>query len=106
MAEQNHKEHSHHITPISTYLIVFAGLMVLLALTLLVGYTNFGAFDKTVTLVVAIVKAALIMLFFMHLRHSSGLVWIFGLLGFFFFIIMILIAMGDYIARGSIPGTV
>lgn len=106
MAEQHHEEHSHHITPISTYLIVFAGLMVLLVLTVLVGYTNFGIFDKTITLVVAIVKASLIMLFFMHLRHSSGLVWIFGLLGFFFLIVMLLITLGDYVARGSIPGTV
>lgn len=106
MAQQHHEEHSHHITPVSTYLVVFAGLMILLALTLFVGYTNFGAFDKTITLAVAIVKASLIMLFFMHLRHSSGLVWIFGLLGFFFLIIMLLISMGDYIARGTIPGPI
>ncbi|MCB0165780.1 MAG: cytochrome C oxidase subunit IV family protein [Anaerolineae bacterium] len=106
MAEQHNEEHSHHITPISTYLMVFAGLMVLLAITLYVGYADFGAFDKTVTLVVAVVKATLIILFFMHLRHSSGLVWIFGTLGFFFLIIMLLIALGDYAARGTIQGPI
>ncbi|MCB0193228.1 MAG: cytochrome C oxidase subunit IV family protein [Anaerolineae bacterium] len=107
MADQHHEEHGEHgihITPVSTYLMVFAGLMVLLALTLFVGYTNFGAFDKSITVAVAIVKASLIMYFFMHLRHSSGLVWVFGVLGFFFFIIMLLIGMGDYAARGTIQG--
>ncbi|MCB0207825.1 MAG: cytochrome C oxidase subunit IV family protein [Anaerolineae bacterium] len=104
MAEQHHEEHHIHITPVSTYLMVFAGLMVLLALTLYVGYTDFGTFNKTVTLIVAITKASLIMYFFMHLRHSSGLVWVFGLLGFFFFIILLLIGMGDYAARGTIQG--
>lgn len=107
MAQQQHTEehHAHHITPVSTYLLVFAGLMVLLAITLFVGYTDFGAFDKSVTLVVAVVKASLIILFFMHLRHSSSLIWVFGTIGFLFLIIMLLIAMGDYAARGSIEGT-
>ena len=42
------------------------------------------------------------MLFFMHLRHSSKLVWVFAALGFFGLLIMITIAMGDYVARGGV----
>jgi len=43
----------------------------------------------------------LIMLYFMHLRYSSKITWVFAGLGFFGLLIMILIAMGDYVARGG-----
>ena len=106
MTEKHNEEHHNHITPVSTYLMVFAGLLVLMALTVYVGYADFGPFDKAVTLIVAICKASLIMLFFIHLRHSSGLVWIFGTMGFFFLIIMLLLSLGDYAARGTIQGPI
>lgn len=90
--------------PVRTYLLVFAGLMVLLAITIAVGYIDFGPLNKIVTIVVATVKAGLIMTYFMHLIHSKRLTWIFAGVGFFFLIIMLLITLSDYTARGTIEG--
>ena len=97
MSEQNH-----HVVSIKTYLIVFAALMVLMILTVAVAFFDFGIFNKGIALTIATTKAALVMLFFMHLRYSSKLVWIFAGLGFFGLLIMIVIAMGDYVARGGV----
>jgi cytochrome c oxidase subunit 4 len=95
-------EPNHHIIPVRTYLIVFALLMVLLAITVTVSLFDFGMLNLFVALSIATVKAGLIMAYFMHLRYSSKLIWIFAGLGFFGLVIMILIAMGDYVARGGV----
>ena len=97
MSEQNH-----HIIPVRTYLIVFAALMVLMILTVAVAFFDFGILNKGIALTIATTKAALVMLFFMHLRYSSKLIWVFAGLGFFGLLIMIIIAMGDYVARGGV----
>jgi len=91
--------------PVRTYLIVFALLMVLLAATIGVAFLHLGPFNRIVALTIALAKAGLIMTYFMHLRYSSKLALVFAGMGFFWLVIMLLIGMGDYIARGTIPGT-
>ena len=95
-------EHNHHIMPVRTYFVVFALLMILLATTVGVSFIDLGIVNVFVALGIATIKAGLIMLYFMHLRYSSKLVWVFAGLGFFGLSIMILIAMGDYVARGGV----
>ncbi|MCB9098638.1 MAG: cytochrome C oxidase subunit IV family protein [Anaerolineales bacterium] len=104
MAEHHNEEHNHHITPVST-LRWFCRFNGPLALTLYEA-TPILAPDKTVTMVVAIVKASLIILFFMHLRHSSRVVWIFGTRVSVPNRYAALIALGDYAARGTIQGPI
>ena len=94
--------HNGHIVPIRTYLITFGALLGLVILTIVIAFLDFGILNKGVALAIAITKAALIMLFFMNLRHSSKLIWVFAGLGFFGLAIMIIIAMGDYVARGGV----
>jgi len=94
-------EHNHHIMPVRTYITVFVGLIVLLAITVSVAFVDLGMLNILVALGIATVKAGLIMAYFMHLRYSSKLMWIFAGLGVFGLVIMILIAMGDYVARGG-----
>jgi cytochrome c oxidase subunit IV len=55
-----------------------------------------------VPLIIAITKAGLIMAYFMHLRYSPRLIWLFAGLGFVGLIIMILLAIGDYVSRGGV----
>ena len=95
-------ERNHHIMPVRTYLIVFALLMILLVITVSVSFIDLGIVNVFVALGIATIKAGLIMLYFMHLRYSSKLIWVFAGLGFFGLLIMILIAMGDYVARGGV----
>lgn len=95
-------EHTPHVTPIRTYLMVFAALMVLLAVTVVVAFFDFGYLNLLIALSIAVTKAGLIMVYFMHLKGNSKLVWIFAGLGFYGLVILVLIAMGDYVARGGI----
>lgn len=92
----------HKAVPVRTYLMVFAALIVLLVITVVVAYFDFGVFNKLIALTIATAKAGLIAAYFMHLRYSSRLTWVFAGLGFFGLAIMIIIAMGDYMARGGV----
>ena len=103
-----HDAHEHHVLPASTYYKVFGALMVLLVLTLLVYYFDpthlmppaFSWFGIVVAMTVAVIKAVLVMLFFMHVKFSTKLTWIFASASFVFVGIMFLLTMSDYFTRG------
>jgi cytochrome c oxidase subunit IV len=90
----------HHVVPIKVYLAVFSGLMILLAATVAAAYFNLGIFNNIVMLSIALAKALLIVLFFMHVRYSSRLTWVFAGVGFLFLAILIGGTMHDYLTRG------
>jgi cytochrome c oxidase subunit 4 len=91
---------THHVVPIKTYGLVFAALMVLLVLTVIVSWYDLGALNLAIAMTIAIVKATLIILYFMHARYGSRLVWVFAASSFLFLFIMIAITFGDYLSRG------
>lgn len=104
MAEQKaHAEHAEHIVPNSTNFTVFAILMVLLAATVGVAYVPLGEFNIVVAMTIAVVKAVLVLLYFMHVKYSSKLIWLFACAGFFWLILMFGIFFMDYGTRGWIP---
>jgi cytochrome c oxidase subunit 4 len=87
-----------------TYYAVFAALMVLLALTVLVAYEDFGSpWNIVIALTIAVVKAVLVILYFMHVRYSSRLTWVFVCAGFFWFLLLIGITLSDYVSRDWLP---
>jgi cytochrome c oxidase subunit 4 len=61
----------HHVFPIKTYLGVFAALLVLTVITVAVSYMDLGPASLYVALLVAFIKAAFVVGFFMHLRYDS-----------------------------------
>jgi cytochrome c oxidase subunit IV len=83
-----------------TYFINGLALLAFLALTIFVAQINLGPFNTIVALSISIAKAALIILFFMHLRYSKPLVWVFAFAGFFWLGIMLTLALSDYLTRG------
>ena len=88
-----------HIS-VGTYLVIFAALMVLLVLTVGAAFWfNLGRFNIILALAIALVKASLVVLFFMHVRHSTPLMRIVVSAGFVFFGIMVLFTMGDFVSR-------
>ncbi len=76
---------SGHVVPVKTYLGIFVALLVLTALTTGVAYVDFGdmhtgirlieviPLNTVVALAIAVVKMLLVILFFMHVKYSSGL---------------------------------
>ena len=90
---------SEHIIPKKTYYLVFAALMVLLAVTVGIAFINLGRLNIVAAMTVATVKAVLIILYFMHVRYSSRLVWFFVGAGFFWVAILFALTLADYATR-------
>src|SRR5215203_4017934 len=89
-----------HISPKSTYYAIFAALMVGSAITVAVAFVNLGAFNFAVALAIAITKATLVVLFFMHVKYSSRLTKLFVGMALFFLMILFGLTLTDYLSRG------
>ena len=83
-----------------TYLKVFVALMVLLALTVAADFVNLGPFNVLVAMTISVAKAALIVLFFMEVRYSHPIVWLFAGASFLWLLLLLVITMSDYATRG------
>jgi cytochrome c oxidase subunit 4 len=97
---------SGHVSPKSIYYTIFGALMVLTAVTVGVAFINLGAMNFPVAIGIAITKATLVILFFMHAKYSSTLTKLFVGTAFFFLFIMLGLTMTDYLSRGlkTYPG--
>ena len=95
----------HHVAPISLYLAIFGALMVGTILTVVVAKFDFGYMNNVIMLAIAVTKALLVILFFMHVRWSTRLTWVVAGAGFFWLLIMFTLTMSDYMTRGWITGT-
>ncbi len=93
-----------HITSRTTYFIVYLILLGLLVLTFIVGYVELGQWGGLVAVGIAAVKAALILLYFMHLRHSDRIVWLFTFLAFALLGTLLVLSFSDYLSRGWVVG--
>lgn len=92
------KDHSH--SGVGIYFVVLAALLLLTGLTVAVAFINFGMLNMVIALAIAFLKATLVMLFFMHLKGSSGLLKIFVIGAFAFLGILLGMTFNDYATRG------
>lgn len=92
-----------HVMPLKVYFAVFGALLVLTAVTVQVAYLDLGPFNIAVALVIAVVKATLVILYFMHVRHSSRLTRLVVASGFIWLLILFALTMGDYATRAWLP---
>ncbi len=90
---------SEHIVSKTTYFVIFFALLVLTVVTYLVAKVDLGQFNAVVALTIAVIKALLVVLYFMHLRYSSRLTWVFVGAGVFWLVIMIVLTLSDYMTR-------
>jgi cytochrome c oxidase subunit 4 len=92
-----------HVSPLSTYLSIFTALMVLSAITVGAAFVNLGALNPVVALTIAVIKATLVILFFMHVKYSSRLTKLTVVLSLFFVVILFAETLMDYATRGFGP---
>jgi cytochrome c oxidase subunit 4 len=97
--------HPPHITP-KTYLVIYAALLGLMFLTLGAASVDLGPANFLVAMGIATVKMVLIILYFMHVRYSDRLTWVFSSAAFLWLVIMIVGTLNDYFTRGflNVPG--
>ncbi len=60
-----------HITPVATYIKVFSALVVLTLLTVAAYQVHLGTWNLVVAIIIASIKAALVVLIFMHMTHEA-----------------------------------
>jgi cytochrome c oxidase subunit 4 len=94
---------SGHVVPKKLYILVFASLIVLTGLTTGVAFINLGKWNTVAALVIAVCKAALVVLFFMHLRWSSNLLRIVVVSSLLWLAILIGLTLSDVFTRDWTP---
>jgi cytochrome c oxidase subunit 4 len=94
---------SPHVVPVRVYVGIFVALLFLTGLTTAVAFVDLGPLNTVVALAIAVVKMLLVILFFMHVRNSSGLTRIVILAGFFWLAILITLTLSDVLTRQWTP---
>jgi cytochrome c oxidase subunit IV len=94
-----------HVIPLKVYFAVFAALIILTAATATIAYVDLGrAFNSIVALGIAVAKMMLVLLFFMHLKYSSGMTRIVIVAGVFWLAILVTLTLADELTRTWTPG--
>lgn len=93
-------EHAnHHVSSLTEYFAIFAALMVLTAVTVWVAFQDFSPFNDLIAMTIAVTKGTLVVLYFMHVKYSSKLTWVFAGAGFFWLFILFGLTLSDYVSR-------
>jgi cytochrome c oxidase subunit 4 len=94
---------SPHIVPTRVYYAVFTTLMTLTGITVAVAFVDLGFLNIAMALGIAVIKATLVILYFMHVRYGTRLTWVVVASGFFWLGILIALGLSDYLSRGWLP---
>jgi len=90
---------SEHMVGVGTYLTIFFALMVLTAITTAVAYVDLGVLNVVIMLAIAVTKATMVVLWFMHLKFATRLTWLWAFGSVVFFAILVVITLSDYLTR-------
>jgi cytochrome c oxidase subunit 4 len=95
---------SEHIVHPRVYITIFLTLMVGTGLTVMAAYRDFpGPLNAVVAMTIAVVKATLVILYFMHVRYSSRLIWLIIAAALFWLVILFALTISDYSTRSWLP---
>ncbi|MGH7893187.1 MAG: cytochrome C oxidase subunit IV family protein [Candidatus Binatia bacterium] len=92
-------DHAPHGPTLGIYFGVFATLVVLTGITVAVAFVNLGAMNNVVMIGVAVIKATLVVLYFMHVRYGPRLVWALAAGGIAWLAILVAFTLSDYLTR-------
>ena len=91
---------SEHIVPVRIYITIFGVLLVGTALTVAAAFVDFPwRLNTVVALTIATIKATFVVLYFMHVRYSSRLIWVILAAALFWMAIMFAFTFSDYLTR-------
>ena len=100
--EHQHHDHAHEHRLMPQFFVLLA-LFGLTVLTYLVSLIHLGDLADLVALIIAVAKASLVVLFFMHVKESSGMTRVYVAAGFFWLAILLLLTIADYVSRSWPP---
>lgn len=88
----------HHIS-FGTYLKVLLTLLAFTVVTVAVSRVDFGHFNSLIAMLIASVKASLVLLYFMHLKYDDKLYPTVFFTSIFFLVIMFAFSQLDIVTR-------
>lgn len=92
---------SEHIVPVRIYVAIFMVLLIGTALTVAAAFVDFPwRLNTVVALTIATVKATFVVLYFMHVRYSTRLIWVIVTAALFWMAILFAFTLADYFTRG------
>src|SRR6476620_7882247 len=94
---------SDHVSPVSLYITIFLALLVGTALTVGAAFVNLGTFNFPVAMLIAVIKASLVVWFFMHVKYQSHLTKLALATGLFFLVILLGMMLIDYTGKRLTP---
>ena len=95
---------SDHVVSIKLYSAIFGALLVMTLATAGAAFIDLGGnLNTVVAMLIAACKALLVILFFMHVRYSSRLTWVFVGAGFFWLMILLSLTLADVLSRRWLP---
>jgi len=88
-----------HVVPVRVYVTIFGVLMALTAVTVMVAFVDLGPLNSVMALTIAVLKATLVVLFFMHAKYSPRLTQLVIAGGLLWLVILLSLTFSDYLTR-------
>ncbi|MCB9475354.1 MAG: cytochrome C oxidase subunit IV family protein [Deltaproteobacteria bacterium] len=101
-AEHGGHHGEHHVLPYTVYFAVYGSLLVLTGITVLVSFAGLGKWSIPVAMAVAVVKASLVVGYFMHLKYDDRLNSLILVVTLLFILIFFAMTFSDMRTRGMI----
>jgi len=95
---------SHPIVSVKVYAAVFGALLALTITTVAVSRLELGEFNFVAAMTIAVIKATLVVMFFMDVRNATSMTKLFVGAGLFWMAILLVFVLSDYLTRGLLPG--
>src|SRR5215467_14516686 len=89
-----------HVVPKRIYYTIYFVLLVCTYVTWQIAFFDLGPLNTIAALAIAVFKAVLVVLFFMHVKYSTRLTWVVVLASIFWLGILLSLTFGDYLTRG------
>jgi len=89
----------HNVAPLRTYIIIFVALAIGTLLTWGAAQLDLGWANTPIALVIATTKAVLVVLFFMHVIHSTRLTWAVIIASLLWLAVLFVLTFADYLTR-------
>jgi cytochrome c oxidase subunit 4 len=93
------QEHAEHIVPPGVYAAIILTLLVLTLITVYAAFVDLGRFNIVVALLIATIKATLVVLFFMHAKYVPRRTKLVILAGIFWLGLLLFMTLSDYVSR-------
>ena len=97
-------EHTEHVVSPGTYLVIILTLLALTGITVFAAFVNLGRFNIVVALLIATVKATLVVLIFMHAKYAPERTKLVIIAGIFWLALLLFMTLSDYASRVDYRG--